>query len=680
MKRATPPLPLCLWGAFYIVLSSFVCPGYAAPSINLSDRKIIVFENAPPIPAPVRITLNSREKVRIILKVKGLQRESATFMLRSEPEFGQANLLPQVSLEWAEIEYTPPQNPKFTTDTFKFAVSNSKGTSSDSIAEIAIRDVGPRLEAPRKLDFGVLQTGDSRTKRLEIRNTGDVVAEGTLAVTGEWLVAGGSSKYSIQPGQSSAFEIFIAPKSTGTLEGEIKFSTASTQSVLLMAKAEDWVHAKPDPLFLRIQKSGERSAKLTLTNETELRQWVQIESEHELTHPYAVWLEPKRTTQISVTSTTNIPSEQVGKLILSGTQNQQRLMLWHTATFGPSLGGVQNGSPLLLNPRGDKRHDARLVLWNQGGRPGRWSIQASAPYESSTNTVDLKPGESTEIQVSLTHKPTAKQDFIYKGTLFNGANATSKPLVEKDGSLEIQLVRPAMLEAPQAYSLRLTTKKTSPPEPKEAIPAQTLRKKTPQPAAQTASAALPDTPNFPLLNLPAAEQNKPPSSGLDADVVKAILQRAQPGTESGIEIRDVTAHSVQLAFLPAPLRLNHADLEVSTLFMDDSAANFGQVWKPVAKKRTKVEFKNVTVKKEGKDTAVTLEYILVDIEGLPANSLNMIRIAAPLSLDGDSIFVRRCDVQTLPAPPWLSPSRPYLWILGSLISLSAYISFRRRRF
>lgn len=679
MKRATPPLPLSIWGPFSIVLSFFVSPGFAAPSINLSDRNIIVFENAPPIPAPVRITLNSREKVRIILKVRGLQRESVTFTLRSEAEFGKAKLLPQVSLEWAEIEYTPPQDPRFTTDTFKFAVSNSKGTSSDSIAEIAIRDVGPRLETQRKLDFGVLQTGGSQTRRLEIRNTGDVVAQGTLAVTGEWLVAGGSYTYSIQPGQSSAFEIFIAPKSTGTLEGEIKFSTASTQSVLLMAKVEDWVHAKPDPLFLRIQKSGERSAKLTLTNETEQRQWVQLESEHQLTHPYAVWLEPKQTTQISVTSTTTIPSEELGKLILSGTQDQQRLMLWRTATFGPSLGGIKNGSALLLKPRSDKRQDARLVLWNQGGRAGRWSIQASTPYESSVNTVDLKPGESTEIQVSLPHKTTAKQDFISKGPLYNAASPTAKPLVEKDGSLEIQLVRPAMLDATQAYSLRLTTK-TSAPEPKETTPPQALIKKTsPHPSATT-STALPDTPSFSVLNLPEAPQTKPPFSGLDPEVVKAILERARPGTESGIEIRKVTAHSVRVAFLPAPLRLNHADLQVSTLVIDDTEGNFGQVWKPVAKKRTKVEFTNINVKKDGKDAKVPLEYIIVDIEGLPSNSLNMIRIAHPLSLDGDALFVRRCDVQTLPEPHWLSPSRPYLWTLGSLIALSSYISFRRRRF
>lgn len=680
MKRATPPPPLCTWGAVSIVLTFFASPGLAAPGTNVSDRKIIAFENAPPIPAPVRVTLNSREKVRIILKVRGLQRESATFILRSEPEYGVAKLLPQVSLEWAEIEYTPPQDPNFTTDTFKFAVSNSKGTSSDSVAEITIRDIGPRLETLRKLDFGVLQTGNSRTRRLEIRNTGDVVADGTLAVTGEWQLAGGSSKYSIQPGQSSAFDIFITPKSTGTLEGEVKFSTASSQSVLLMAKVEDWVHAKPDPLFLRIQKSGERSAKLTLTNETEQRQWVQIESEHQLTHPYGVWLEPKRTTQIPVTATTNGPSEQVGKLTLNGTQNQQRLLLWHTATFGPSLGGVENGRSLLLQPRSDKRLDARLVLWNQGGRAGRWSVQASAPYESSTNTVDLKPGESTEIQVSLAHKPAAKQDFIYKGTLYNGAGATTKPPVEKDGSLEIQLVRPALLDATQVYSLRLTTKKTAPPEQKETTTAQAFSKKTPPHPAETASNVLPDTPSFSVLNLPAAARKKVPASGLDPDVVKAILKRAQPGTDSGMEIRNVTAHSVQVAFLPAPLRVNHEGLQVSTLFMNDSEANFGQVWKPVTKKRTKVEWKNVIVKNEGKDTKVPLEYIIVDIDGLPANSLNMIRIADPVSQNGDSIFVRRCDVQTLPEPHWLSPSRPYLWILAVLIALSAYVSFRKRRY
>lgn len=632
--------------------------GLAAPSLNANDRKIVIFENAPPIPAPVNLTLHSRATVRIILKVRGFQKEAVTFSLKSEPEYGKARILPQVSSEWAELEYTPPQEPKFTKDTFKFVVSNSKGTSSDSIAEILIQDIGPRLELPERIDFGILQTGESRTKQLEIRNTGDMLAEGTISLSGEWLLSGGSHKYSIPPGRTFVFDLVIAPKITGALEGEAKFSAGANRGILILAKVEDWIHARPDPLFLKIQPNGERSANLILTNETELPQWVQIESERHVSHPYAVWLDPKHTLQVPVSSTSLLPSEQLGKLILRGSEKQQRLVLWRTATFGPSLGGLEN-KQLVLKARNDKRQETRILIWNQGGRAGKWSVQASAPYETSTNAIELEPGESTELLVSLTRKSPAKKDFAHKGAALTAPSPLSNPPSGQDGSLDIQLVRPAMFGASQSYSLQLTTQYLSTTPEGEEAPSPTARIKTP-PVLEPPSKALPDTPYFPILNLPGSPADN--TDSLSADVVKAILQRSQPGTENGMEIRKVTAHSVQVAFL-APGNIQPKELQVSSLLMETSASDFRTTWIPVDKKQAKL----------------VSGTIIVNIYGLPSNSLNLIRIANPPSPDGESSFVRRCDIATLPEPHWLSPSRPYLWVLVPLLAFSAYTSVQRRR-
>ena len=640
MKRLTPNFLFCVVALLFGI---FLAAQYAygAPGITLNERKLATFENAPPIPAPVKLILTSRSPVRVILRVKGLQKEPVTFYLREDPEHGTAKILPQVSREWAELEYTPTQDRRFTTDSFKFVVSNSSGTSSESIAEVTIKDIGPRLELPHHLDFGLLQTGESRELPVTIRNTGDIAASGTISLTGDWFLSKSPPKYDLEPGQSMLITIGLAPKRTGVLEGEMQFSSGSSQSLFLMAKVEDWVHARPDPLLLRIQNQHQRSTRLLLSNETEIRQWVRIESEPQLSHPYSVWIAPRQTLEVPLLCDDKTPAEQNGKLILHGSDGRRRILLWRTAAFGPSLGGIELGKTLVLAAGANHRLEKRLEVWNQGGRGGRWELRASEPYkfqlphQSETNKafIDLAPGESTELLVTLPGKMPARFD----------------------GVLEARLIRPAPLSGPETHAVALTTKKVlTALDPEEKKPSQTTA--TPK---ETTSKKEPPSRLGPVL----PDNDDAPGQLLDASVVKTIMG-LRPGAENGIGVSQITPTSARIT-VSAPSNIPLQTLEVSSGIGADTPSGFEIVWEPL---------------KKVKMSADAAGNLILDIRGLTPNSPNLIRITTPPNRGGVPSFYRQCQVPTLPEPHWLSPRRPYFWAVAVLLCFTAHQRTQQRRF
>jgi hypothetical protein len=646
MKRLTPNFLLCVV-AFLFGVSAGSQSVMGAPGLTLNERKLATFENAPPIPAPVKLMLTSRAPVRVILRVKGLQKEPVTFYLREEPEHGSAKILPQVSREWAELEYTPTQDRRFTTDTFKFVVSNSWGTSSESIADITIKDIGPRLEIPHHLDFGLLQTGEVREIPITVRNTGDIVAEGTISITGDWFLPKNHSKYSLEPGQSLILPLGLAPKRTGVLEGELRFSSGASGSIFLMAKVEDWVHARPDPLLLKIQERNKRTVNLLLSNETEIRQWICIESEPQLSHPYAVWISPKQTLEVTLICDNQTPAEQSGKLILRGSEGRRRIMLWRTAAFGPSLGGLPPGKSLELVPSPNHHLEKRLEIWNQGGRLGRWELKTSDPYkfrlpkqgETNSGIINLAPGESTELWVTLPDKMPSRLN----------------------GVLEARLVRPIQITGKEDYAIVLTTKHAlqSIPKDQDSIqsPPLVVRPSTPKPEAPHSSES-----DFPKLMLP--DSFEPPSPSLNADVVKTIMGLSRPGAENGIGVSKITSTSVRLS-VSAPAQLSIQTLEISSGVATDTPRGFEIVWEPLKKVKIKA------------DPSGNLS---VDIGGLTPNSPNNIRIMTPSDSGGTPAFYRQCYITTLPEPHWLSPERPYLWAITGLLLLSGHQRLKQRRY
>lgn len=656
MKRLTPTALLCI-GALLLGFPTAQGKGFGERRTVLDDRKIGTFENAPPMPAPVNLALIGRSKVRVFLRVRGLQKEPATFILRGEPEHGTAKLLPQISREWAEVEYTPPQGREITSDSFKFVVSNSRGTSSESIAVISIKDIGPRLETPHHLNFGILQTGQSREMPLEIRNSGDTVAAGSLSVSGEWAFADGFQNYELEPGQTATFPLRLAPKSTGSQEGEIRFSSDPTRSVFLLAKVEDWIEATPDPILLRTTQSPMRSATLILTNQTNFREWIQIESEPALAHPYGVWIESKQTILVPITTASPTPVEQVGKITLRGSQGRHRFLLWRTSALGPALGGLSGIQRIWVNAQGKS-----LTVWNEGGRAGKWMVQTSDPFklslpnESPTNAAEftLAPGETLTLSVT----------------------APTKPLPKQDGTLQIRTLRHPLLGGGTTQSIVLTVRKpslpnpikdsaaASPPAPQRGNPAVSLRDLA---APISTPSSLQEAPYFPPSILdPKRKKDSTETPSLDPNILKNIRNAFMPGMlANNIFVSHLTSHSVRLT-IPPPKNIPLEQISVLTRSSEITAANqLRTVWTPLKGLTTKMS---------------RLGQVVLDLEGLPTDSTVGILISGPLMEGGRRVVLNQFDLKTPAQPFWLSPQRPWFWIAGAFFGFVALQRFRNRRF
>ncbi|RFC45475.1 MAG: hypothetical protein DVB28_000531 [Verrucomicrobia bacterium] len=638
------------------------------------------FETAPPLPAPVNLVLVGRSSVRIFLRVRGLQKEPATFILRGEPEHGTTKLLPQISREWAEVEYTPPQDHEITSDSFRFVVSNSKGTSSESIATISIKDIGPRLEIPHHLNFGLLQTGQTREIPLEIRNSGDTVASGTLSFTGEWSITGGSLSYKIAPGESAVFPILLTPKSTGSIEGEIRFSSGTKRSIFLLAKIEDWIHATPDPLFLRTSLKSPSVSELLITNQTALREWIQIESEPPLSHPYGVCLEPAQTLRVPVECSNRTPLEQVGKIILRGSANRSRVLLWRAAPLGPDLGGVAGLHSLVVTGAGKT-----FNLWNQGGRSGKWELQASDPFKftlpksAPTNTaqITLEPGEAVQVNVT----------------------APTKPPPKKDGSLQIRAIQQPLISSNTLHSIVLTIRKPSPtarlkePLPETApVPSPSPHAPPARPTASPKPATSPPTPlasaSRKLKDLAAPPPEKTPVPAkpyfppailertkkaapaeevpLNPSILKTIQEAFMPGMLlNNIFVSHLTPHSVRLTIPP---QKNVAPEQIAVLIRSTEMSPEAQLrtrWKPLP---------NLKVKKNEAG-----QFVLY-LKGLPPNSPVGLLISGPPFEGGRRVIISQFDLNTPLEPSWLSPKRPWFWSLAATLGILLTLLFRGRRY
>ncbi len=624
-----------------------------------NDRKSTLFESAPPIPAAVRQLLTSREPVRIFLRVSGFQTEPATFVLRDEPEHGSVRLLPQLSHEWAEVEYTPPKDRSVTSDSFKFAASNSKGTSSEATVQIQIKDIGPRLEVPQILDFGRLRVGQSSQAALALRNTGDEVAIGTLSVSGAWTLEESSPNYQLVPGQSQTFHLRLTPLSAGNLEGQVKFGSTPSRTTYLLAKVEEWIGAGPDPLELRLREDRSRATELILCNESGVTETVFLQSEPPLEHPFMVRIPPAQSFAIPINYRTQVPNEQVGKLILSSGDNRRRVLLWRVPPLGPVLGGLDSVNSIVVSSGGK-----RLPLWNEGGRTGKWVLQTSGPFKISAPTktatnhleITLAPGE--RLQPVLTFP--GKMQAIAPGTL--SVHQARHPLLAPGTLKSIVLTArrpqdivsaeprvPSPIPAPEGLPTQVPVRPRMP----TVVPSQTPIP-PPEPVAFVPSAIL-----------PANNRSKSATESPSAGTIQSIKNAFLPGVLlNGLTITDVTHHSAKLTF-PAPKGIRPE--QINAQLRDTEAASDGQLqslWRDLPH----------TSHSTGADGKIVLL-----LEGLPPESTVAIRLLGP-PLGSGRIALHQSDITTHSAPAWFSPKRPWIWALGSGAGLILVLGRTRRRF
>jgi len=636
------------------------------------DRKNALFEQAPPIPAPVKYAVTNRNPFKITLRVSGLQTEPATFLLRGQAEHGSVKLVPQISREWAEVEYTPPQDRSIKVDTFRFVVSNSRGTSSESIAEIQFKDIGPRLEFLPKIDFGNMRIGDAVTMPIQVLNSGDTVASGTITIRGEWTWGEPSIAYRIDAGKTAMYHLVLRPKTTGKLEGELIFGEAQPQASTLLATVSAWIEATPDPLLLSAKAGETRSALLTLSNETSVPEWVFFESFPELEHPYAVLVQPQQSVSVPLGAVNPSPMEQVGKLVLSGSRGRERVLLWRIAPLGAALGGVEHLSSLLVPGTGKT-----IRLWNEGGQRGSWLLQTQEPFRVSLPSNDsanlsptsaklnLGPGEAVEAILTYRaktppalpgalHVRTLRHETMIGGTLKSVVLTTRKPLgiVAPTASQSTDFVR--------ISSSSLTAKPAvNPAAPATPVPAKvTFFSKAPARPDDKPDAEAPQSPQ--TTRTPTSE---PKTTGPSAETMRDIEQMFLPGVLlMGLEVSNVTHHSAVIRF--PPLRKIQPD-EIFVQFRELESTETGALQSRWNKAKWSVGHT-----RDGR--------IELTVKGLPSATATAVRLLGPPFDGGRRVVIHQSDISTLPAPHWLSPSQPWVWAIAALLAGYAFLKHRNR--
>ena len=89
------------------------------------------------------------------------------------------------------------------------------------------------------------------------------------------------------------------------------------------------------------------------------------------------------------------------------------------------------------------------------------------------------------------------------------------------------------------------------------------------------------------------------------------------------------------------------------------------VWTPL---------KDLTIK------TTKLGQVVLDLDGLTPDSTVGILIAGPSLEGGRRVVLNQLDLKTPAQVFWLSPHRPWVWILGAFVGFVALQSFRNRRF
>ncbi len=614
-----------------------------------SERKLGTFETAPPIPAPVRLLLTSRSPVRIILRVQGYQTEPVTFLLREVPKHGSIWMAPQISGEWAEVTYTPPQDRAILRDSFKFAVSNSKSTSSESIAVIQFQDIGPRLEFPPSLEFGQVRVGQSFQRAVEIKNTGDLTASGSLSVVGSWVVNPPTADYNIEPGKSLTLQLVFQPQAAGSCEGSLMLGSNLSQNIYLTGKAEDWIEAWPDPLILRLDGDQVRRAELNLVNPTDKDTTIRIQSFPEIEHERSIPLKPGEKWTISMAFKGQSPLENSGKLVLTSEDNRERVLLWRTQALAPLLGGLE-GLDALVIPRTGKT----LRVWNEGGRPGRWSLQAPAPFKlqlpektpANELEITLAPGDSVEIKLLPDLKTAApKGTFTVASVRHQLFPAT---VIKTIGLSTV----PNRLPQRITISRPIPGQQTGPKTFLEAIRSAPTKRDFLPPSSNALSspdAILAQPPQRPSPSAAAQKSTAETMSLLNAAFLPAVFL-------NGLVVSDNTHHSVKLTFDPPPALADQPiTAQKQTLQLNEK----GQIqarW---------VDLKTVPQPKDSSGKTVVL------VDGLPPESATQLRLLGPPLGNGRRPALHESTVYTRAEPGLLSPSRPWIW-LGALAAATLF--------
>lgn len=221
------------------------------------------------------IANNSRVEVArggsVEVVLKGIERNNnpLRYSIAAMPKHGRLTglLQPDPNRQgFGRVLYTHGDDDQSQADTFTYrATAPISGRSATGTVTVVIRDLPPRLGAPRSLAFAVV-VGESDIRKLSLTNTGGGILLGELRVHPPFFVDGDPS-FELPRGRSTHIPLRYTPTETGrSAPQRIKPSPADpASSVVLEGEANAPFALQVPSDKLALNDDGSRTAEIEVT-------------------------------------------------------------------------------------------------------------------------------------------------------------------------------------------------------------------------------------------------------------------------------------------------------------------------------------------------------------------------------------------------------------------------------
>jgi len=362
------------------------------------DRDKELVEPPPPC-VPQEIKVARGEEVVIPLRIYGARNQQLTFLIRKPPQTGQLSGMKYVTANSAIIHYHSTKDLNVRSDIFEYAVKSSEGVSAAVPVRIEIIDQPPELFGPSEVLFPHQLTGSREVQTIELINRGGMSAEGECSVRAPWRLES-EAKYRVEPGGRLFVKVAFEPEKVGDFLGELRLSSQPQLSVILRGIAQDALALKPEALRLVPDAvTLVRAGVFEVTNNTSVSQVVRVTSNDRLHHEPELQLGPGHTAPMMVRTKPDDAQILDAEIVLEAGEHRAKLPV----TAAPLPAVIRATSRVIdlgLVPGGTVGY-GKLVMRNSGGVPGWATITAQTPFRVDPMRVDLAPGTSAEVVVTI---------------------------------------------------------------------------------------------------------------------------------------------------------------------------------------------------------------------------------------------------------------------------------------
>jgi hypothetical protein len=433
MPTVLPPSTAAFHRFLYVALLCLgaVTAAYGEGTKDRKERKDVAIPPPPPIAQEIKV--DRGQEVIIPLRIYGQRNEALTFLIRKPPKTGQLSGLKMTTANSAIIHYRSTNDHNVHTDVFEYSVKSSDGVSAAVPVQIEIIDQPAELAGPAEVLFPPQLAGTTVTQTVELMNRGGMTAEGECRVEPPWKLEG-APEYRIAPGARLFAKVTFAPDRAGDFLGDLRFSSQPDRPVVLRGISRDALAVKPASLRLATEAATPvRAAVFELTNNTETEQTVRVMADKRLLCESELTIRSGQTLPVVVRTAEDDAAELDTTLTLQTGPHIAQVSVLATA-LPATIRAVERAIDLGI-VTANTMGNGKLTLRNRGGQAGRATLSVPAPFRVSPQPVDLSPGATVEVPVTLEpYAPGAIEQAIQVRAGSDSFNVPIKAIIVAPGT------------------------------------------------------------------------------------------------------------------------------------------------------------------------------------------------------------------------------------------------------